>query len=346
MKPHHTLYFFSFAASLLLHISFLEGTFTLLKPLPTPPPTPEQQREPLRLKFIESLKETESEPDEPTDLISDASNKASQVEESPDKSKPKDAPEVSDIKEAKHIQTVESKGTKSATPTPPAPTPSPPQESAQINITEQVEIKKERQSPIQSEQTSEAEIKIQTARVIAEKTPDNDTEIIENIPADTIAQDTLPPAKPQPDTLAQSLPAPSGQSLDGKIDELVHNYSSDVDSLAEILGTIQFNITEHSMGEYVARAYKKIARQWKLRINRYYGSELFSNYAFIVFKIDADGNIVFSKLLENVGKPYFGDDCLASVHSSAKFEPLPKDYINKSGEKELWMYARFGYDVR
>ena len=81
------------------------------------------------------------------------------------------------------------------------------------------------------------------------------------------------------------------------------------------------------------------------RIVLNYSSEMFSSKSLIVFQVTEDGNIGFIKIIDSYGNPFFSKDCEAAIIESAKFEPLPDQYVKNSGKKDLWLFMSFGYNT-
>lgn len=343
MKAYYSVYFFSFLASVILHITFFEGTESFFHQPASRVLLPELQRPPLQLRFTESRKDSPEEPEQPTHLVSDENNRASQPTEPADTKETPNQPSIPDERGTESLKTVEHTGQTAPMPQPSAP---PFQQSAPTDIVEQPEQIEKQASKTEPLETKAGEVIIHKPEPSQETVLENDTETTK--PPDETVFFKQEPAPQQPDQVVptESTPSPPGQSADGILDELIHNYSGDKDSFAAIRDQIQFNIRKHSMGEYIAGIKKKIAPEWKMRLTKFYQTEMFSSGAIVVFKLDQNGNVVYSKILEQFGNQFFGTDCLDAVHQSAQFEPLPEEYIQKTGKKELWMLTTFGYDIR
>ncbi|MEW6536506.1 MAG: TonB C-terminal domain-containing protein [Candidatus Auribacterota bacterium] len=334
-------YLIAFIVSMSVHFAVFSGwqTFPLYRPHH---PVQVQERPKIRMRFVESQKQEEIEPDQPTENISDASNKAAQPEPSEKLAERSDAPAIDKISDTQQTASAPPSGAQSPMPpgmtqaqTAQAPALAEPNDNASNEDIPEPEAKEEEQKapdmPKPEPTLAKAEIEI----------PEPKKEDIA-----TRQEKIMPTPKPEVMDIPSGGPqaASPADPLDAKIDELIHNAESDIDSVAELINQLQFNIRKHSLGPYYAEMKRKIGRNWRFRM-RHYSTEMFSSVAIVVFKVDEHGGLKAVECVYQNGNPFFSQDCIAAIQASAQFEPLPEDYINQSGKKELWVYATFGYNV-
>lgn len=300
-------------------------------------------RDQVTMQFVDTYKEDEPPPPQPTPLIGAENNRASQPEP-PDKPVlSKGQPHKKDISDSKQVKTRSEP--KAVGKVPHVSTVAPTPQTEQFDSTQQTTVQKETKNLIKDDILEKKEVQVKRNELtVAKKTVEQPEEIIEKIAKETPLTEKHTPSPPQQ--------MPGGASnnvektpLDGKIDELIHQSKSDTESVAELIDEIRFNIMKHNLGEYYARMKRKISRNWQTRIMLNYGSEMFASRAFIVFKIDEGGEIEFIKILDYQGNPFFSKDCEAAIIESAKFEPLPEEYVQTSGKKDLWLFMTFGYNT-
>ncbi len=334
--PH---YLIAFLVALSLHILTVEGVDYISQYKPAPIPVPVRKYKPLKMRFVDTYNKKNESPDKPTDMISDKSNRASQVSR-PDKNLPdKQNPYLEKVSDSPRIKTA----------LPPASTQitqpvvsqycaeqSPRMDTPEQNVSEQ-----ESQEPVEK--------KVLQADKNQSVTRCATIEIPEPNKTSQTAQQKKLADKPKPSVPDQVMPSGTNTNhdispLDGKIDELIHSASVDSQSVSKLIDQLKFNIRKNKLGEYYADMKRKISRNWKTRILTY-SSDMFSSSAVIIFKITEDGNLGFIKCLEYKGNPFFSQDCIASIHDSLQFQPLPEEYIKKTGKKYLWVYITFGYNT-
>lgn len=343
MVNNKATYILAFAVSILLHMSVFEGwkAFSIFKP-PEPRQLPAIHPE-LKMRFVDSYKDEPQEPDVPTRNISDASNKAAQPEPPPEPAERTDAPYLPEQGETPLTRTRTAPG---------QPIPMPPGQS----------VAQQKQSPKLAEptQTSSDDMpdekpveqkKVESVKIPPPPEPEQPVEKVveiakpqeedESAQPDTLAMKPMPDV-PQIPSGGVSTPTPA-DPIKGKIDELLHQEEVDLEAVAELIKELQFNISKNRLGTYYAELKRKVARNWRTRMLAY-GSEMFASRAVVVFKISESGDIEALECVYDDGNPFFRDDCIAAIRESAQFEPLPAEYIQNTGKKELWIYATFGYN--
>ncbi len=331
MNRQISIYLFAFTVSLATHFSLLSGTTQFLS-YPKKIPIPINKHNPIKMRFVDSIQNNQTDPVKPTDLISDKSNTASQ---------PK-APPIEEFKQIKTVQNHTVPGQNIPSYQPERQTPL----SSNSDSTERPKNKKQTKNKQIKEIFEKKEIVIQKKFVAPAKQTAKQTAKTEE------KTDSPKTDKPKiadktaskPDSCFQGeQPSKYQPAETGKIDELIQKAQTDEKVLEKLLDELTFNVKKHHLGEYWARVKRKISRNWQTRMLPY-SSELFESKATIIFKISADGSLTYIESIGSYGNPFFIKDCESSITDSAKFEPLPKDYMRASGKKELWVYMTFWYN--
>jgi len=327
MNRQISLYVFAFTASLTMHFALLSGTTNFLFP-PKQTLIPMKRHNPIKMRFVDSVQKNQPDPIKPTDLISDSANTASKQENQ-------------DIEKFKQIKTVQEQtvpGQNIPSYKPEKHTPL----SSSSNSTEKPKNKKQTKNKQIKEVFEKKQVIIQK-KIADPAKQTKKTEEKEDSPKTDKPKITKETAS-KPDSFWEGQqPSKHKPAETGKIDELVHKAQTDETVLEKLLDELTFNLKKHRLGEYWARIKRKISRNWQTRMLPY-SSELFESKAIIIFKISADGSLAYIESIGSYGNPFFIKDCELSIRDSEKFEPLPKEYMQESGKKELWVYMTFWYN--
>lgn len=117
----------------------------------------------------------------------------------------------------------------------------------------------------------------------------------------------------------QQLPHKAIESSD-----MLVNFTSD--------GHIMLATKAYKYANYFHKMVKKIAEQWYLyfpKIQHYHGL-LKSGQIVVLFELDRDGVVVFSKIIKSYGQESLDRACLTAVRQAREFGPLPKGLRKKS----------------
>ncbi len=344
MKKPYAYYSLAFCASLLIHFSTLEGIFRYAPPLSPPKPVvlPRNQ---MNMQFMDAYKEkTPPVFPEKTPLIGTDDNLASQPELPDKKVDAKGAPYMKKVSDSKQIKTQSAHADADRMPQVTAVTPPP--QADRLDSTDRPEDREKKKNIVKDDILDKKEQMVKKIESQPEqKTFDQSEDRPEKISLKTTVSTTSVPTPPQvvhggaTQNVVQS-------PLDGKIDELIHQSQTNAESMAELIDALKFNIAKHNLGEYYARMKRKISRNWQTRVMLNYSSELFTSKSFIVFSITEDGDIGYIKIMDSFGNPFFAKDCEAAILESAKFDPLPQEYMENSGKKDLWLFVTFGYNTK
>lgn len=345
MREHYKLiYLFSFIGSLTIHFSAMEWpvNFYFNRPQSQIKPQPYQK---VQIKFVDSYNE-DKKPDKPSSMISNHNNIASQPEKPKENLPDKSLPHIKKQSNRKEIKTSESYDlSRTQGKTGKIKSDKVQQESPQNKFLKKTVLKKAKQELIKKDDLLKKDTEVnKTPAAVNEKTIDSPqkTAFISKKDSETIRKQTLPEKNPVQgeDSDRQTIEQP-----DSKIDELIHNASSDAESVSQIIDLIKFDLTKHELGDYYAAMKRKISRNWKTRVILNYSTQMFSSEALIVFRIEKDGSISELKCLDYRGNPFFRQDCESAVKDSANLDPIPETYIKSSGKKNLWVYINFGYNT-
>ncbi len=327
MNKQVFLYIFAFVISISMHLSLLSGTtFFLSSPAPLITPIPEHRS--IKMRFVDSVKTNRSQPQSPTDLISDNSNTAS-------------CPKNRSTDKFKQIKTT----TPKKPPGQNIPSYRPQKQTPPASSADSTKIPKNKKR----QKNKNLKTVLEKKQVIIQKKFEDPAKQTAKTKEKTDSPKTDHP-KPvkqtasKPDSFLQGQQSSKRQPPQtGKIDDLVHKAQTDENLSKELLDLLAFNVKKNRLGEYWARVKRKISRNWQTRMLPY-SAELFESKATIVFKISSDGSIAYIKSIGSYGNSFFIKDCESAIRESANFEPLPKEYIHRSGKKYLWVYMTFWYN--
>jgi len=305
-----------------------------------PPPNPMPK---LTMRFVDTYQDEDKKPDEPTDLISDKNNIASQEEKSDKPIADKSSPYKEKITGHKQIKTTAPLQKSGQVPQVMQPTP--PNQSPQISNVYRTKLKKSEENFIKDdvfEQRDKTVYKPETLIEKTTKTPEENEKKEVDPKADITPQQSV---SPQPPVATAGGNSQADMGLDGKIDELINNEQTDLNALSEVIKELRFNVIKNDLGEYDAKIKKIISRNWRTRITVGYSTEMFASEAVVIFKILENGEIGFIDTVYNDGNKFFAHDCELAVKAAEKYDPIPKFYIQKSGKNYLWLIINFGYNT-
>lgn len=335
-------YYLCFAFSFIAHFAIFEGADIFYHP-GAPKILPRQPMPKITVHFVDTNEDEDKKQPAQPNLISDKNSVASQKEKPKEKVDDKSSPykeKLTDYKQIKKGPLIQKSGQ-----VPQMIAPVPKNQSPQINDAQKTKTKKEEKNFIKEDASKKTEKSVYKEKTIIKKTTEAPAETEKkqvDRKTDLTAQENLSPQQP---VVADGGNSQSDVTLEEKIDDLINNPQTDLKSVAQVIKEFNFYTITNGLSEYFAKMRKIIRRNWLTRITMNYSTEMFSSEATVIFKISQNGEIDYIKTVYSNGNPFFAHDCEMSIKEEGKFDPLPENYVKKSGKNYYWVIINFGYNI-